>query len=175
MFYSLALTCHEWEFEFLQRKVLLVKNAMYDTSIIWKSLKEIYISGENTILNLTEKKLAPCFINWSWYRTGWKHVWIHWSVTVRLSQNFDFQDCFSILMDLKVLLKLLWQFLKFAFLPLYISWNIWLNYTHFLDQNSEFSKGKWHFSAWTYWESEMKINTKLFEISIFWMRKADTA
>lgn len=34
MFYSLALMCHEWEFEFLQRKVLLVKNAIYVTFII---------------------------------------------------------------------------------------------------------------------------------------------
>lgn len=34
LFHSLALTCHEWEFEFLQRKVLLVKNAIYVTSII---------------------------------------------------------------------------------------------------------------------------------------------
>lgn len=130
--------------------------------------------GKTLFWILQRIKLALCFINWSWYRIGWKHVLINLLVTVRLSQNLDFQNCFSILMDLKVFLKLLWQFLKFAFLPLHILCNMWLHYTHFLDQNSKFSKGKWHFSARTYWETEMKINIKLFEMSVFWVRKADT-
>ena len=64
--------------------------------------------------------------------------------------------------------------MTFPFLPLYVLWNMQLNYMHLLDQNSEFSKCKQHFWAWTYWETEMKINIELFEMSIFWARKEDT-
>lgn len=165
--------CHEWEFEFLQRKVLLVKNAIYITSITWKSLKVICISGENTILNLTENKkknLACCFINWSWYRTGWKHVLIHLCYCKAVTK-LGFSKLLFHSHGFKSALKI-----TLAVSEICIS-----TFVYFMEYVTKLYARTPNFQkisgtsqrAWTHWETEMKINPKLFEMSIFWVRKAD--
>lgn len=92
------------------------KKMPYMSLLSFKNHLRWYVfQGKTPFWILQRIKLAHYFINWSRYRIGWKHVLIQLSVTVRLSQNLDFQNCFSIIIYLKVFLKLLQQFLKFEF------------------------------------------------------------